>query len=102
MAYHNKRNRFDKDLYDPMQLGATVKGITEGNGMIPDWFDAKDTEGWEDLLEFAKDAAEAKVAMPEDAPAKIKAAYDNYYAQKNKKSSTRDKVVAKVKKSRSK
>ena len=32
MAYHNKRNRFDKDLYDPMQLGATVKGITEGNG----------------------------------------------------------------------
>lgn len=102
MAYHNKRNRFDKDLYDPMQLGATVKEITEGNGMIPDWFD-DGTEEWEDLLEFAKDAAEAKVAMPKDAPAKIKAAYDNYYAQKNKKkSSTRDKVVAKVKKSRSK
>lgn len=60
-------------------------------------------EEWEDLLEFAKDAVDAKVAMPKDAPAKIKEAYNNYYAQKNKKkSSTRDKVVAKVKKSRSK
>lgn len=102
MTYHDKRNAFDKDFYDPMQLGATVKGITTNKGIPPkDWW--KGVEEWEDLLEFAKDAAEAKVGMPEDAPAKIKAAYDNYYAQKNKKkSSTRDKVVAKVKKSRSK
>lgn len=102
MAYHNKHNKFDKDYYDPMQLGATVKGITESKGLIPDRFKDR-TEDWEDLLEFAKDAVEAKVGMPKDAPAKIMAAYDNYYAQKNKKkSSTRDKVVAKVKKSRGK
>lgn len=100
MTYHNKRNAFDKDFYDPMQLGATVKGIIETNGALPKrWHDVED---WEDLLEFAKDAVDAKVAMPKDAPAKIKAAYDNYYAQKNKKKSTRDTVVAKVKKSRSK
>ena len=102
MGYHSEYAKFDRDNYDPMQLGATVQLITRNNG-IPKGDDAKDPKGWEDLLEFAKDAAEAKVAMPKDAPAKIKAAYDNYYAQKNKKkSSTRDKVVAKAKKSRSK
>ena len=102
MGYHNQYEKFNRHGYDPMQLGATVQLITRNNGIPKDNY-AKDPEGWEDLLEFAKDAAEAKVAMPEDAPAKIKAAYDNYYAQKNKKkSSTRDKVVAKVKKSRSK
>ena len=102
MGYHSQYAKFNRHGYDPMQLGATVQLITRNNG-IPKGDDAKDPEGWEDLLEFAKDAAEAKVAMPKDAPAKIKAAYDNYYAQKNnKKSSTRDKVVAKVKKSRSK
>lgn len=102
MTYHDKRNAFNKDFYDPMQLGATVKALTTNKGIPPeDWW--PDVEEWEDLLEFAKDAVDAKVAMPKDAPAKIKAAYDNYYAQKNKKkSSTRDKVVAKVKKSRSK
>lgn len=100
MTYHNKRNAFDRDFYDPMQLGATVKVITENKGILPG--KRYDAEDWEDLLEFAKDAAEAKVAMPKDAPAKIKAAYDNYYAQKNKAKSTRDTVVAKVKKSRSK
>lgn len=26
MTYHDKRNAFDKDFYDPMQLGATVEG----------------------------------------------------------------------------
>lgn len=102
MTYHDKRNAFDKGFYDPMQLGATVQGITDNNGIPPEYW-MRGVEEWEDLLEFAKDAADAKVAMPEDAPAKIKAAYDNYYAQKNKKkSSTRDKVVDKVKKSRSK
>ena len=102
MTYHNKRNAFDKDFYDPMQLGATVEAIITNKGIPPEYW-RRGVEEWEDLLEFAKDAAEAKVAMPKDAPAKIKAAYDNYYAQKNnKKSSTRDKVVAKVKKSRSK
>ena len=100
MTYHNKRNAFDKDFYDPMQLGATVKVITESKGVVPG--KRYDTEDWEDLLEFAKDAVDAKVAMPKDAPAKVKAAYDNYYAQKNRKKSTRDTVVAKVKKSRSK
>ena len=102
MTYHDKRNAFDKDFYDPMELGATVQSITDNNGIPPkDWF--RGVEFWEDLLEFAKDAADAKVGMPKDAPAKIKEAYYYYYAQKNKKkSSTRDKVVAKVKKSRSK
>lgn len=102
MTYHDKRNAFDKDFYDPMQLGATVEGITTNKGIPPEYW-RRGIEEWEDLLEFAKDAAEAKVAMPKDAPAKIKEAYNNYYAQKNKKKpSTRDKVVAKVKKSRSK
>lgn len=100
MGYHSQYAKFNRHGYDPMQLGATVQVITRNKGLIPG--KQYGTEEWEDLLEFAKDAAEAKVAMPEDAPAKIKAAYDNYYAQKNKKSSTRDKVVAKVKKSRSK
>lgn len=101
MGYHSQYAKFNRHGYDPMQLGATVQVITRNKGLIPG--KQYGTEEWEDLLEFAKDAAEAKVAMPKDAPAKIKAAYDNYYAQKNKKkSSTRDKVVAKVKKSRSK
>lgn len=79
-----------------------MKGIPTNKGIPPEYW-RRGVEEWEDLLEFAKDAVDAKVAMPKDAPAKIKAAYDNYYAQKNKKkSSTRDKVVAKVKKSRSK
>lgn len=101
MGYHSQYAKFNRHGYDPMQLGATVQVITRNKGLIPG--KQYGTEEWEDLLEFAKDAAEAKVAMPEDAPAKIMAAYDNYYAQKNKKkSSTRDKVVAKVKKSRGK
>ena len=101
MGYHNEYDKFDKNFYDAMQLGATVQVITKNKGLIPG--KQYGTEEWEDLLEFAKDAVEAKVGMPKDAPAKIKAAYDNYYAQKNKKkSSTRDTVVAKVKKSRSK
>lgn len=91
MTYHDKRNAFDKDFYDPMQLGATVEGIITNKGIPPEYW-RRGVEEWEDLLEIAKDA-----------PAKIKEAYNNYYAQKNKKkSSTRDKVVAKVKKSRSK
>ncbi len=102
MGYHNDYAKFDRDNYDPMQLGASVQMITKDNG-IPKGKDAGYPEEWEDLLEFCMDAVKAKVGMPKDAPAKIKAAYDNYYAQKNKKkSSTRDKVVAKVKKSRSK
>lgn len=92
---------FKKGEYDPMALGAAVQEVSRSKGVMPAIYFG-DSEAWEDSLEFCMDAVKAKVAMPKDAPAKVKAAYDNYYAQKNRKKSTRDTVVAKVKKSRSK
>ena len=101
MGYHNKYLKFDINKYDPMDTGAMAQIIKKAKG-IPNGKYKDHPEEWEDMLEHCKDAVNSIPSMKKEERNAIITAYDNYYAQKNKKSSTRDKVVAKIKKSRSK
>lgn len=102
MGYHNKQLKFNINSYDPMDTGAMAQIIKKTKGIPND--DYKDyPDEWEDMLEHCKDAVNSIPSMEKRERDAVLAAYDNYYAQKNKKkSSTRDTVVAKVKKSRGK
>lgn len=102
MGYHSNYLKFDINKYDPMDTGAMAQIIKKTKG-IPEGKYKDIPEEWEDMLEHCKDAVNSIHSMEKGERDAVLAAYDNYYAQKNKKkSSTRDKVVAKVKKSRSK
>lgn len=85
-------SKFDKNNYDPMQLGAAVKGLLHDKN-------ANKHANVNEFIEWVRGAIDAGCVPEPDKSAFLK----KYGSSDNKKkSSTRDKVVAKVKKSRSK
>lgn len=83
--------KFDKNNYDAMQLGAAVKGLLHDKN-------ADKRANVNEFIEWVRGAIEEGCVPEPDKSAFLK----KYGSTDKKKSSTRDKVVAKVKKSRGK